>query len=147
MRVILTCIVIAAMAGFFSSVASSAYSGPYALLAPVAVDGDTINADVPLWPGVTADDVSIRVLGVDTPEITGSKCAEEKAAGILAKAFTDAWITKNYPIVVVNVKPDKYSGRFDAIVTGSGGERLSAALIQAGHGRPYNGGARQSWCP
>lgn len=143
MRVIMNCIVIAAMAAFFSLSASAAYSGPYVLLAPVAVDGDTLRADVPIWPGVMADDVSIRVIGVDTPEIN---IACERDRALAAKAFTDAWLVRNRPVVIGSVKPDKFGGRFDAIVTGAGGERLSAALIKAGHGRVYNGGARQPWC-
>jgi len=42
--------------------------GPYSVLAPVAIDGDTLRADVMLWPTLTAD-VAIRVRAVDTPEI------------------------------------------------------------------------------
>ena len=70
----------------------------------------------------------------------------EKERAIAAKAFTESWINRNSPIVIGSVKPDKYSGRYDAIVTGAGGERLSDALIKSGHGRVYNGGARQPWC-
>lgn len=128
-----------------SSDAFSVYYGPFNLLAPVAIDGDTIRADVPVWPYVNID-ASIRVIGVDTPEIAG-KCTEEKTAALAAKAFTESWLNRNSPIVIGNVKPDAYSGRYDAIVTGSGGERLSDALIKAGHGRIYNGGKRQPWCP
>ena len=127
---------------FLSSPSFAAYFGPYSLIAPVAIDGDTLRADVPVWPGVNID-ASIRVIGVDTPE-TNIACEKERA--IAAKAFTESWINRNSPIVIGSVKPDKYSGRYDAIVTGAGGERLSAALIQAGHGRVYNGGVRQSWC-
>src|SRR3990172_8583980 len=127
---------------FLSLPSYAVFYGPYALIAPTAIDGDTIRADVPVWPGVNID-ASIRVIGVDTPELN---IACEKELAIAAKAFTEAWINRNSPVVVGSVKPDKYSGRYDAIVTGAGGERLSTALIQSGHGRPYNGGKRQSWC-
>ena len=136
----------------FLSPSSYAVSyGPYSLIAPTAIDGDTLRADVPVWPMVSVD-ASIRVIGVDTPELTSAGCATKeendaiKAAALAAKAFTESWINRNSPIVIGNVKPDAYSGRYDAVVTGAGGERLSDALIQSGHGRKYNGGKRQTWC-
>ena len=143
MKIIARIILLAAFAAFFSSSVFAAYFGPYSLIAPTAIDGDTLRAEVPVWPFVNID-ASIRVIGVDTPELNVA-CEKERA--LAAKAFTKAWINRNSPIVIGSVKPDKFSGRYDAIVTGAGGERLSAALIQAGHGRVYNGGARQSWCP
>src|SRR4030066_360687 len=106
----------------------AAQFGPYMLIAPIAIDGDTIRADVPIWPGVSID-ASIRVIGVDTPE-TNIAC--EKARALAAKAFTEAWINRNSPVVISSVKPDKFGGRYVAVVTGAGGERLSAALIQSG---------------
>lgn len=142
MKIVIRVILLAAFAAFFSSPSWSGYSGPYALIAPIAVDGDTIRADVPVWPGVSID-ASIRVTGVDTPEMNVA-CEKERA--VAAKAFTDSWINRNSPVVISGVKPDKYSGRYDAVVIGAGGERLAAALIQAGLGRVYNGGARQPWC-
>lgn len=136
---------------FLSSPSFATYSGPYSLIAPIAVDGDTIKADVPVWPGVYID-ASIRVIGVDTPELAPAGCATPaenaaiRAAAVRAKEFTEAWINRNSPVVIGSVKQDAYSGRYDAVVIGSGGERLSAALLQAGHGRAYNGGKRQTWC-
>lgn len=137
---------------FLSAPSYAAYYGPFGLIAPIAIDGDTIRADVPVWPHVSID-ASIRVIGVDTPELTSSAgCATKeendaiKAAALAAKAFTESWINRNSPIVIGNVRPDSYSGRYDAVVTGANGERLSDALIQSGHGRKYNGGKRQTWC-
>jgi len=119
--------------------------GPYMLSAPIAIDGDTLRADVQIWPNTTVD-VSIRVIGVDTPELHALNACERDLAQ-KAKIFTDAWIQANAPLTIGAVKPDKYSGRFDAVVTSRGGASLATTLIQSGHGRPYNGGARQAWCP
>jgi endonuclease YncB( thermonuclease family) len=147
----LRALLILAVIGFLSPSSYAAYSGPYSLIAPVAIDGDTIRADVTVWPGITAD-ASIRVIGVDSPELTSAGCTtkqendEIKAAGLAAKQFTEGWLNRNHPVVIGNVKMDAYAGRYDAIVTGATGERLSAALIQSGHGRAYNGGKRQTWC-
>lgn len=129
---------------FLSSPSWSAFYGPYTLIAPIAVDGDTINADVTIWPDITVD-AGIRVRGVDTPEIRGSTGCERDLA-VKAKAFTDLWLITNQPISISSVAPDKYSGRYDAVVTGLGGAVLAADLINAGHGVPYSGGARKPWC-
>ena len=123
----------------------AAFYGPYTLTAPVAIDGDTLRADVQIWPDMMTD-VAIRVIGVDTPEIRATSACERDLAQ-KAKAFTDAWIQANAPLMIGAVKPDKYAGRYDAVVTGNDGSSLSAALIQSGHGRPYDGGKREPWCP
>jgi len=126
--------------------AEAVFFGPYQLTAPIAVDGDTIRADVTIWPAIIVD-ASIRVVGVDTPELRASTACERDLA-VKAKAFTDTWIQTNQPLMIGAVKPDKYSGRYDdAVVTGKDGTSLTTALIQAGIGRPYSGGARQGWCP
>ena len=123
----------------------AAFYGPYTLIAPVAVDGDTIRADVAIWPELTVD-AAIRVAGVDTPELRASIPCEYQLA-IKAKEFTDAWIQAQAPLMIGAVKPDKYAGRYDAVVTGKNGTSLAKALIDAGHGRSYSGGARLGWCP
>lgn len=136
---------------FLSSPSWSALYGPYTLAEPIAIDGDTINTNVPVWPGVFIS-ASIRVLGVDTPELTSAMCntREEnetiKLAALAAKAFTEAWLKRSSPITIRDIKADTYSGRYDAVVIGHSGERLSAALISASHGRTYSGGRRQTWC-
>lgn len=134
------------VAGFLSFPALSSSYGPYSLIAPTAVDGDTIRADVLIWPGQIAD-AAIRIVGVDTPELTGAKCDAEKAKAVAARDFVNAWLSSHHPITINTVRPDKYSGRVDAVVLGRNGELLAADLIKAGHGRPYRGGARQPWCP
>jgi hypothetical protein len=50
--------------------------GPYSLIAPIAVDGDTVKASIAIFPGLYYE-ASIRIVGVDTPEING-KCTTEK---------------------------------------------------------------------
>ena len=140
-RILLSIVVVC----FLPSASWGASYGPYSLIAPIAVDGDTIRADVMIWPGLVAD-VAIRVIGVDTPEIEQSKCATEKERGIAARNFVNTWLATRIPITINTVRLDKYAGRVDAVVLGNG-ELLSAAILQSGHGRPYNGGTRQSWCP
>lgn len=129
----------------YSKPASAVIFGPYAVIAPIAVDGDTLRADVAIWPDLTAD-VLIRVAGVDAPELNASTACEKDLAR-KAKLFTDTWVQTHAPLLIGMVKPDKYSGRYDAVVTGRDGASLATALIESGYGHTYNGGARQAWCP
>lgn len=142
--------------------AAAAFYGPYTLIAPTVLDGDTLRADVAVWPNITAS-VLIRVIGVDTPELTPPpKCAAgmpvtecDKLKSIAAceldlakraRDFTDAWVKSNSPLMIGAVKADKFSGRVDAVVTGDDGKSLTKALIDSGHGRAYDGKARRTWC-
>lgn len=125
----------------FSAMAADHYPGPYKVLAPLGIDGDTFHATVPIWPGIYSD-VAVRVVGVDTPELHATtQCERDLAAK--AKAFTDNWLLTG-PITLTLVTQDNYGGRVDAVVTGPTG-KLADALIAAGLGHPYNGGKRPSW--
>jgi len=141
-----------------ASVGWSAEYGPYVLTAPIATDGDTIRADVVIWPSLSVD-AAIRVAGVDTPEMRTKAACDKRASvaerdGCLcemvlaqkAKDFTDKWVLDQQPLTASQIRPDKYAGRYDAIITGRTGELLAGALIAAKVGRPYSGGARQPWC-
>ena len=74
-------------------------------------------------------ETSIRVLGVDTPELRGKCDSERNKARVLKK-----------------VKPDKYAGRHDAEIWLSDGRSLGDLLIGAGLAREYHGAARSGWC-
>tara|TARA_Y100000114_G_scaffold13673_1_gene11057 strand:+ start:890 stop:1291 length:402 start_codon:yes stop_codon:yes gene_type:complete len=104
-------------------------------------DGDTFAVTVPGLPNELAR-VSVRVRGVDTPEIRG-ECESEVAAAIRAREFTAAWVSAGVQIC----RPEwgKYGGRVVADVS-AGGRNLAQDLIVRGLGREYNGGARKGWC-
>ena len=110
-------------------------------------DGDTLSAvDVELWPGLHVRS-SIRLRGVDTPELRGAKCEEERTLGYRARDFVrervaaaDGWVLISRP------EHGLYAGRVVADVTAHG-RSLADDLIAAGLGRPYDGrGARLPWC-
>ncbi|WP_417733137.1 thermonuclease family protein [Rosistilla oblonga] len=104
-------------------------------------DGDTFAVTMPGLPDDLAR-VSIRVRGVDAPEIKG-RCEAEKRAAIDVREYTQEWLGNGYEIC----RPEwgKYGGRIVADVT-QGERNLAQDLIVRGLGRVYNGGIRKGWC-
>lgn len=114
------------------------------LRSPAAYDGDTLYLIVPELPE-PLQRMSVRVLGVDTPEIRG-RCEAEKRKAADARAFVLHAFRGATTVELDVVGWDKYGGRVDAHVTMPDGRDLASALIEAGLGRPYDGGARRGWC-
>ena len=110
-----------------------------------AIDGDTIAIPQERVYDIIKDmPLSIRLRGVDTPEIK-SKCAEERLAAERAKVFTRDAIRQAKNIRLENTEWDKYGGRIDADMY-LDGVSLARLLIDHGLGRPYNGGQKKKWC-
>lgn len=109
------------------------------------VDGDTVAVDAGADMPAELAALSVRLRGVDTPEKGGrAKCEAERAAGQTATAFTANALDGAESVVVRDPAWGKWGGRViaDLIVDGNS---LSEALIEVGHGRPYDGGKRGSW--
>ena len=66
----------------------------------------------------------------------------------MAQAARDALVAllNEGSVTVFNIGPDKYNGRVVADAATRTTPNVSAALIAAGHGRPYGGGRRTGWC-
>ena len=107
------------------------------------IDGDTLEAQVHVWPGMTIT-TRVRLRGIDAPELR-AHCGREQTA---AQAARDALatLTAGGHLFVSQIGPDKYGGRVVASVATARGEDVSAALLQAGLVRRYGGGRRASWC-
>ena len=111
------------------------------------VDGDTVKVDASADLPPELASLSIRLRGVDTPEKGGrAKCETERQAGRAATAFTEAAVGKAKTAVVRDPKWGKWGGRVIADLV-LDGKPLSSTLIEAGHGRAYDGGRRKAWCP
>lgn len=108
-------------------------------------DGDTIRSSVALPCPLCA--VSIRILGIDTPESNYlAKCPLEKARGLEAKEFVKKLVGSNTTMMVRNIKWDKYGGRINGHVEIAGVD-VGQALIDRGLARPYTGqGPKSNWC-
>lgn len=122
-------------------VLAKGYTNYHATVVKV-LDGDTIKLDVAIWPGLTQR-INLRLNGIDTPEKRGSPPCEKELAK-KATEFTRQFVSGGL-VVVTNVSLGKYAGRALGSVSVEGKD-LVEALISAGHGRPYDGGARGSWC-
>ncbi len=138
----------AALVAMLAFPAHAAAAGADAIPGPVnarvvsVYDGDTLTVDAAPWPGLTAR-TSVRVAGVDTPEIRG-RCQREKDLAIRARDFVRA--TVGAQVQLTNVRLGKYAGRVIADVWVDG-RKLSDLLIAENLGRPYHGGRREGWCP
>jgi len=121
-----------------------AITGPVAAKVVKVYDGDTFTVEAYPWPGITAN-ASVRVDGVDTPEIRG-KCEAEKQKAIQAREFVKGLILGEL-VFLEHVKHGKYAGRVVADVKLEDGDSLADKIISQGLGREYHGGKREGWCP
>lgn len=116
--------------------------GLYNVTVTAVVDGDTFKAQVHIFPALTLT-TSVRVRGVDTPELKG-KCADEKKLAMEAKTFTAGLLEKG-GVMITNVEQDAYPGRIVADVLVRG-ESLADKLIIAGLGVPMSKKREKNWC-
>jgi len=107
-------------------------------------DGDTLtHASVDVFPNMRYHG-SIRIRGIDTPEIrTRSLC--EKTMGYQAKDALKGFLAGK-AVTVRNAENGKYAGRVLADVFAAG-EPVAHWMLTHSHARPYFGGKRdRAWC-
>jgi len=127
-------------------ISTTVFANPYNWQITRVIDGDTVAFKADFMPAPLKPELSIRVLGVDTPE-KGHRaaCEKEAKAAVAASEFTKQAV-KNAKVVQIEIKShDKYGGRVlgDVILDG---KRLSEMLISNGHARAYKGDKKTSWC-
>ena len=88
--------------------------------------------------------MSVRILGIDTPEIR-AKCDEEKKLALEARALANKLFREAKDIEFANLKWDKYGGRVLVDVY-LDGKLYKDEIINAGLARPYDGGTKEEWC-
>ena len=101
-------------------------------------DGDTVTVDMDLGFGVWLRNQTLRLYGIDTPEMRG----EEKERGKEVRDLVAAILQDAGSIVVETFKDKagKY-GRWLAVIW-CDGENLNQRLIDEGHAKAYYGGKR-----
>ena len=110
------------------------------------IDGDTVEIAVDFLPAPLPPKLSVRILGIDTPEkAPRAKCEAEAEKAKLAKRFTQRAIEEADRIDFNIREWDKFGGRVLGLVF-IDGQNLGDMLIEAGLARPYKGEAKSSWC-
>jgi endonuclease YncB( thermonuclease family) len=107
------------------------------------LDGDTFEARVRVWPGLDIT-TRVRLLRIDAPEMH-ARCSEERVKAEAARAALENLLAEG-GIGISAVRLDKYGGRIDAEVSTRRTPDISAAMLNAGMARGYDGGRRASWC-
>jgi endonuclease YncB( thermonuclease family) len=120
--------------------------GSYRAIVTRVIDGDTVEARVPIWLGQEII-TKVRLRGIDAPEMAGA-CGAERS---LAEAARDrlASLIAGGPVTLAEIGPDKYSGRVVArLMTGAPEHLLDAGalLVSEGLVRRYSGKRREGWC-
>ena len=107
-------------------------------------DGDTITFNLPGLHPIIGEKISIRVNGIDTPEIKG-KCEKEKYNAKQAKDMAADILKDAEQITLKNMEREKYFRiAADVIVDG---ENLADMLIEAGMAIRFDGGKKtHKWC-
>ena len=106
-------------------------------------DGDTFKIDLPSQHPLFGDDISVRVLGIDTPELKGSS-DEVKALAYKAKNRTQELLSDAKTIELKNPQRDKYFRILAEVWID--GESLGDKLKSDGLAKDYDGeGARPEW--
>ena len=111
------------------------------------IDGDTIEVDAPFLPEELKQKLSVRILGIDTPEKGNlAKCELENQKSIEAKKFVEKTLSEAKEIKLTLKSWDKYGGRVlgDFLVDG---KPLSKMIIDKGYAVKYHGEKKSTdWC-
>jgi len=106
-------------------------------------DADTFTVNIKNWPSLIGERISVRVKGVDAPEIRG-KCQAEIVRARQAKEFTVEQLRSAKHIELRNLGRDKYFRILaDVFIDG---RSLAQQLVDRDLARVYDGGRKESWC-
>ncbi len=107
-------------------------------------DGDTITVDIKGVHRIIGEKVSIRVYGIDTPEIRGA-CFNEKLLAFRAKFYVSDVLSKSKKIKLKNVSRGKYFRIVAEVITDEGD--LAKLLLDKNLAVKYTGGTKTNiWC-
>lgn len=103
------------------------------------IDGDTVSLICP-EDGMQ----SARIVGFDTPELYAPRCVGEFVAAERASWALRTLIQRADRLELTHQGTDKYGRAL--VVLQVNGVDVAREMIRAGHGRPYGGGLRGTWC-
>jgi endonuclease YncB( thermonuclease family) len=125
-----------------AAAASERVEGPVAATVERVVDGDTVRVLARIWVGHTVA-VSVRLAGVDAPELFRPQCPAEREKAREAKRFVEQMLGGD-DVILADISPDKYGGRVVARIETAAGEDVGAALLEAG--LAVEAGDGDPWC-
>lgn len=89
---------------------TTVFSGPYEAEIIRIIDGDTVDVSVALWPGLWAE-YSVRVKGIDAPELFRPDCEAEKIWAIEAREQAERLYPSGLIVQLRDVTYDAFAGR------------------------------------
>lgn len=108
-------------------------------------DADTITVDIPGVHPLIGDNISVRVSGIDAPEIKGHLPCEKEASRN-AKRLVENVLENAKRIDLVNVQKDKYFRILADVMID--GKNLKDLLLKNRLAYQYEGGTKEkrNWC-
>ncbi len=103
------------------------------------IDGDTIRVG----------DRTIRVIGIDAPELHPPRCVDEAKKGLEARDKLAALAAQGPFFLTGAGTRDEYGRELFSLVRvrpDNSLQSLAGDMIASGLARPYTGGARRPWC-
>ena len=105
-------------------------------------DGDTFRVDLDCNVQILCENISVRVSGIDTPEMKDKRPRIKKKA-VKAKVYVKQKLHQAGRIELKNIRRGKYF-RIVADVY-IDGENLADQMIVEGLAKPYDGGKKIEW--
>ncbi|MEO1475263.1 MAG: thermonuclease family protein [Pseudomonadota bacterium] len=105
------------------------------------IDGDTVRVRANIWVNQSLD-VSVRLAGVDTPEITRPNCRAERIKADAAREAVAELVGDE--LFLTDISLGKYAGRVVANITTLDGTDLGEHLLETG--QAVREGDRDPWC-
>lgn len=111
-------------------------------------DGDTVKVTVPAFANTPFQTLSVRIMGIDTPESSKAhaKCADEITAGKTASQYAKTLVRPGDKVMIGYVGLDKYGGRILGYITLPDGRDWSTIMLASGQALPYDGKTKANWC-
>ena len=107
------------------------------------IDGDTFVARMRTGPAGEIE-TRVRLRSIDAAELH-AHCSKELRLELAARAALQRLLTEG-SVMLSHVGRDKYPGRIDANVATRNNVDVSAAMLNGGWARAYDGGRRGTWC-
>lgn len=125
----------------------------FTAVVPSCYDGDTCYTSHLSFNGQPLPDMfssmKIRLLGIDTPELSRAGCELERCLARRAKHEMERIVEsgKGYVLNLQKCKPDKYGGRMVCDILTRKGEVASELMLKTGLAVAYEGKKKDfSWC-